>query len=201
MIQNVYTGLPPILQKVKEHGFVIFDDGDYDLNIVGIRNLNSNRDNEFDDKLIVAYKTADIWITEEFIITTDAGAYWLTKPDYKPCAIYKHPQQARGAYKIGLHRGKYEALVQIYPVEFWRDGNKDEHADYNCSQIFKERIGLNIHRSSTRESGSHYVDKWSAGCQVFKYADERGFKRFMWLCKQQIESLGYKSFTYTLIGE
>ena len=201
MIQNVYTGLPPILKKVKEHGYVIFDDGDYDLNIVGIRNLNSNRDNEFDDKLIVAYKTADIWITEEFIITTDAGAYWLTKPDYKPCAIYKHPQQARGAYKIGLHRGKYEALVQIYPVEFWRDGNKDEHADYNCSQVFKERIGLNIHRSSTRESGSHYVDKWSAGCQVFKYADDRGFKRFMWLCKKQIESLGYKSFTYTLIGE
>ena len=91
MIQNFYTNIPPILKKVQDHGFTIFHDGDYDLNIVGVRNLNSNRDNEFDDKLIVAYKTGDLWITEEFIITTDPGRYWLTKPDYKPCAIYKHP--------------------------------------------------------------------------------------------------------------
>lgn len=201
MIQNFYTNIPPILKKVQDHGFTIFHDGDYDLNIVGVRNLNSNRDNEFDDKLIVAYKTGDLWITEEFIITTDAGRYWLTKPDYKPCAIYKHPQQARGAYEIGLHKGKYEALKQWRPVEFWRDSNKDEHADYNCSKVYKEVIGLNLHRASTRESGSHYVDKWSAGCQVFKYADDRGFKRFMWLCHQQIRILGYRTFTYTLIGE
>lgn len=201
MIQNQYFQLPPILKKIQDYGFAIFDHGDYDLNIIGIRNLNSSQDNLFDDKLIVAYKTGDLWNTEEFIITTDAGRYWLTKPDYKPCAIFKHPQQCRGAYKIGLHRGKYEALTQQYPVTFWRDGNKDEHADYNCSKEYRAVIGLNIHRASTKPSGSHFVDKWSAGCQVFKYADDRGFKRFMWLCKKQIESLGYRSFTYTLIGE
>lgn len=201
MIQNEYDTLPPILQKVLDHGFVIFQDGDYDLNIVGVRNLNSAKDNQFDDKLIVAYRKGSIWITEEFVITTDPGRYWLVKPDYKPCAIYKHPQQARGAYKIGYHRGKYKALTQSFAVEFWRDSNKDEHADYNCSQVYKQVIGLNIHRSSTRDTGSHFVDKWSAGCQVFKYADDRGFKRFMWLCEQQIKSLNYRTFTYTLIGE
>lgn len=200
MIQNEYDEIPPILKKVLDHGFVIFQDGDYDLNIVGVRNLNSKLDNQFDDKLIVAYRLKSKWITEEFIITTDPGRYWLTKKDYKACAIYKHPQQARGAYKIGNHRG-YEACVQRHPVEFWRDSNKDEHADYNCSKVYKAAIGLNLHRASTNVSGSKYVDRWSAGCQVFKYADIRGFKRFMWLCHQQIKSLNYRTFTYTLIGE
>ena len=69
MIQNEYDTLPPILQKVLDHGFVIFQDGDYDLNIVGVRNLNSAKDNQFDDKLIVAYRKGSIWITEEFVIS------------------------------------------------------------------------------------------------------------------------------------
>ena len=201
-MKECYEGLPPIIEEVEKHGFKYFNDGNYDLNIIGVRRLNERQHNQFDDYLYVAYTVDGVWMTERFEITTDAGSYWLTKPDYKPCAIYKHPQQARGAYKIGLHRGKYAALVQVQPVEFWRDANKDEHADYNCSQVYKQRIGLNIHRASTRESGSSYVDKWSAGCQVFKYADtEKGFGRFMKLCRLQVENLGYHTFTYTLIAK
>lgn len=201
MIQSTFDDLPPILEKIKkEYGFAIFDHGNYDLNIIGIRNLNSSRSNLFDDKMIVAYLLDGKWITEEFIVTTDPSSYYLMKEDYKPCAIYYHPQQARGAYKIGLHRGKYEALTQYRAVKFWRDGNKDDHLDYK-GEVYKQRIGLNIHRASQRAEGSHYIDLWSAGCQVFKYADKRGFERFMWLCKQQVKSLGYPTFTYTLIAE
>ena len=200
MIQSTFDDLPPIFEKIKEHGFAIFDDGDYDLNIIGIRNLNSSRSNLFDDKMIVAYRLGEKWITEEFIITTDPSSYYLMKEDYKPCAIYYHPQQARGAYKIGLHRGKYKALTQHRAVKFWRDGNKDDHLDYK-GEVYKQRIGLNIHKASQKPEGSHFVDVWSAGCQVFKYADKRGFERFMWLCEQQVQSLGYTTFTYTLISE
>lgn len=197
MIKKKHNGLPPVLKRVKENGFVVFDDGDYDLNIIGLRNLTNPQPNEFDDRLIVAYLKDGEWWTEEATITTDAGRYWLQKPDYKPCAIYYHPQQARGAYKIGLHRGK-TGLRQIQPVQFWRDGNKDEHANYS-GHVYKDLIGLNIHRSSERSGGARYVDKWSAGCQVFKYIDQ--FERFIELCKLQELSLGYHTFTYTLLAD
>ena len=196
MEKRIYNELPPILWTVKRHGFVVFEDDDYDLNIIGIRNVESPSDNRFDDKIVISYRLGAQWVTEEAPITTDPGRYWLTKPDYQPCAVYYHPQQARGAYKLGKHRGKYEALVQIQPVWFWRDANKDEHADYS-GQKQRGKIGLNIHRSSTREGGSAFVDRWSAGCQVF--ADPDDYKRFIELCKLQVETLGYRTFTYTLI--
>lgn len=190
--------LPPILQKVLDHGYVIFEDGDYDLNIVGLRNLSDeNKFNQFDDRIFIVYKRGDIWVEESGAATTDPGRYWLLKPDYKPCAIMKHPQQARGAYKIGNHRG-YKALTQWARVEFWRDGNKDEVINYS-GVVHKDVIGLNIHRSSTREGGSVYVDRWSAGCQVWQ--DSRDFDRMLELCQLQINSLNYRTFTYTLLAE
>ena len=141
----------------------------------------------------------DFWVEEWGPATTDPGSYWLTKPDYKPCAIYYHPQQARGAYEIGLHRGSYTALVQRRPVKFWRDGNKDEHADY-YGVLYTDVIGLNIHRSSTRPEGGQTVDKWSAGCQVWKYAADHA--RMIELCKLQLQHHPtWTKFTYTLIPE
>lgn len=196
MIKQYHDQLPNILNVVKQHGFVIFDDGDYDLNIIGIRNVKNPKDNLFDDEIVIAYRLNEKWITETAAFTTDPGRYWLTKPDYKACAVYYHPQQARGAYKIDLHRG-YKALRQIQPVQFWRDTNKDEHANYEGA-IHKGLIGLNIHRSSTNKGGSTYVDRWSAGCQVFQNNDD--FQRFLELCENQIKSLGYRTFTYTLIS-
>ena len=196
MIRREHEELPDILWVVKKHGFIVFEDGDYDLNIIGIRNVTNPQDNQFDDKIVIAYLEDGKWITEEAAITTDPGRYWLQKADYKPCAVYYHPQQARGAYKIGQHK-TYEALKQIYAVRFWRDGDKDEHAEYSGT-VYKDLIGLNIHRSSLREGGSSYVDKWSAGCQVFQNNDD--FQRLLELCKLQIKHLGYKTFTYTLIS-
>jgi hypothetical protein len=188
---------PDILTKIEEeYGFKIFQDGAYDLNIIGVRNLENNA-NQYDDKLHVCYLSEDgKWREDIFQVSTDAGRYWLEKKDYKDCAVYKHPQQARGAYKVGKHRGKYDALVQCRPVFFWRDGNKDEKADYS-GQVHKGMIGLNIHRSSIHDSDE--VDRYSAGCIVFSKMDE--WKSFMELVHKQKTIMGYHTFTFTLIAE
>ena len=196
MIKEEHDEYPEVLKAVEKHGFLVFNDGDYDLNIIGIRNVKSPKNNQFDDEIVIAYTINGKWFTEKAEITTDPGRYWLQKPDYKPCAVYYHPQQARGAYKIGLHHD-YEALKQIQPVQFWRDGNKDNHADYS-GVVYKDIIGLNIHRSTIKEGGSTFVNKWSAGCQVFQNNED--FQRLLELCKNQINSLGYRTFTYTLIS-
>ena len=199
MIVKHFDELPPILRKVKQHGFKVFSAGDYDLNIVAERKIQGRTDNEFDDVLHIAYLLEGKWIVESGAATTDAGRYWLTKPDYKPCAVYLHPQQARGAYQLGLHRGKYEALVQRKPVLFWRDGNKDAHVDYSSSVAYSDIIGLNIHRASTKNGGSKYVDRWSAGCIVWKHSSDH--ERMISLCKKQVEKQGWHKFTFTLIPE
>ena len=75
----------------------------------------------------------------------------------------------RGAYKIGLHRGSYEALVQRGGrVRLYRDANMDDILDMEPEDISDPTYaGIKIHRASTRDGGSENVDKWSAGCQVF----------------------------------
>lgn len=188
---------PDILKKIEEeYGFKVFSDGAYDLNIIGVRNLENNA-NQYDDKLHVCYLSEDgYWKEDIFQVSTDPGRYWLEKEDYKACAVYKHPQQARGAYKVGMHRGKYEALVQCQPVEYWRDGNKDSKADYG-GEVFKNIIGLNIHRSSIHDSDE--VNKYSAGCIVFSKMSD--WKSFMELVHKQKKTMGYHTFTFTLIAE
>tara|TARA_R100000773_G_scaffold14301_1_gene13069 strand:- start:400 stop:981 length:582 start_codon:yes stop_codon:yes gene_type:complete len=190
---------PKILNKIEKMGYKVFDDGDYDLNIIGVRNLENNP-NEYDDKLHVCYLLKGSWREHIFQVSTDPGSYWLTKEDYKGCAIYKHPQQARGAYMIGKHCGKYDALVQVTPVEYWRDWNKDNKADFeDAGKVHKAKIGLNIHRSTTLDVGSHEVNRWSAGCIVFSRKNE--FDIFMELCRNQVKHLNYRTFSFTLIAE
>jgi hypothetical protein len=188
---------PEILTKIQEeYGFMVFDDGPYDLNIIAVRNLENNA-NQYDDKLHVCYLSEDgHWREDIFQVSTDAGRYWLEKEDYKACAVYAHPQQARGAYQVGKHRGKYEALVQWRPVLYWRDGNKDSKADYG-GEVFKDTIGLNIHRSSIHDSDE--VNKYSAGCIVFSKMAE--WKAFMELVHKQKRIMGFHTFTFTLIAE
>ena len=108
---------PKILDSVESHGFKIFDDGDYDLNIIAVRNLENNP-NVFDDKMHVCFLKNGQWQERIFQITTDPGRFYLQDPTYRDgngVAVIYHPQQARGAYKIGLHGGKYECLRQYQP--------------------------------------------------------------------------------------
>ena len=58
-------------------------------------------------------------------------------------------------------------------------------------------FGINIHRSNPYDQ-SYEINKWSAGCQVFKKVDD--FNTFMKLCRDSAKVYG-PSFTYTLIDE
>ena len=107
------------------------------------------------------------------------------------------PNQYRGAWQIGLHRGKYKALVQRKPVSVYRDGNKNDIYDLKPTSIQNGLFGINIHRSNeawTRNT----IDQYSAGCQVFN--NPHDFLSFLRLCEKQKDKYG-NSFTYTLINE
>ena len=103
-----------IKETVTSKGYRWFESGEYNLNIVGIRNSSTkNRvTNRFDDTITLSYKLNDQWKFHQYDCTTDPGIYWvenLLNPN--GVAILK-PGQYRSSHEIGLHQGKYKALRQ-----------------------------------------------------------------------------------------
>lgn len=178
-------------------GYKYFSNGEYNLNIIGIRNIveGNVQDNTFNDFICVSYKESNHLTKYVWECTTDPGVKALKQPiNAKGCAILV-PGQYQGAYKIGKHKGQYDALVQAAPVKVYRDGNQNDILDFDSKTIDEGYFGINIHRSNPYTE-STIVDMWSCGCQTFKKAAD--FEMFMTLCKKAAEKYG-NSFTYTLI--
>ena len=186
--------LPFILQAVSSLGHKVFTDGDYNLNIIGVRNKDPQPD-AFDDMICCVFKEEGQWVTYSWPVTTDPGNYYLNNPTNVDGTAILVPGQYRGVYKIDMHRGEYPALCQREGVvNVWRDRNKDSILDYGKNET-EGYFGINIHRATSR-GASENVGRWSAGCQVFQSASD--FALFMELCECQ-RSLGFETFTYTLI--
>jgi hypothetical protein len=177
--------------KVKDYKF--FESGDYNLNIIGIRNSDtgSKVTNVFDDLLTVSYKIGEVWHFKKWAATTDPGTKGVKEFHNAQGVARLVPGQYRGSHAIGLHQGKYEALKQAKPVKVYRDANKD--MTYDTKLITEGIYGINIHKAG---ADSTYVENWSEGCQVFKKSAE--FDEFMALVKKAATLHG-NSFTYTLL--
>jgi len=182
---------------MEKKGYRFFESGIYNLNIVGIRR-STVEINKFDDYLLLIYKTSPSnWVIKTYPITTDPGMYWLLNPTNPKGTAILIPGQYRSTWKIAKHQGKYEALCQRKPVKVWRDDNRDRVLDFYSSPEDEGYFGINIHRSNPYTESSQ-VDKWSAGCQVFKKA--ANFKEFMNYCNKSASMYG-DGFTYTLLEE
>ena len=182
---------------VKAKGYAWFESQkDFDVNIVGIRNsaTGARLTNRFDDWMTASFKINGVWQYHIWPCTTDPGITHTVQRLLSPKGVARLvPGQYRSAYQIGLHQGKYSALVQRLPVLVYRDANRD--LTYDTGRMEEGMFGINIHRSSP--SGvSTQVDGWSAGCQVFSSIND--FSRFMRIVNSAREVFGNK-FTYTLI--
>ena len=190
-----------IQNTVEKLGYKYFSNGKYNVNIIGIRNSDTNNKvtNKFDDIITISYKDEDEkWQYHEYKCTTDPGDDWMENPwiDKIGCAILK-PGQYRGSHKLRLHSGKYLALGQKKPVTVYRDNNRDHNYDLDESNTDTGVFGINIHRATALEGKtSTYVNKWSAGCQVIASNDD--WYSFLDIC-QTAREMWENSFSYTLI--
>jgi len=92
--------IPPILQRVKDKGYMTFENGHYNLNIIGVR-TSSRIANKFDDWLHVVFKDEnDNWVNMTFQITTDAGLYHLKNPSRIEGTAILMAGQYRSSHKI-----------------------------------------------------------------------------------------------------
>ncbi len=179
---------------LKESGYVL-NTKPYQLNIVGMRSKSTNS-NRFDDEIHVFYKMPNgKWNYHIYPATTDPGTFWLNNPSYSQGTAILAQGQYKNAYAIGLHKGKYEALVQHKPVTVIRDYDRDALLDFNNGTRQSGEFGINIHRAESSGT-TKYINKYSAGCQVFQNATD--FDEFMKLCEQHRALYG-NAFTYTLV--
>jgi len=178
---------------MRKNDYVIYDKP-YQLNIVGVRNAET-QPNKFDDSIFVFYKDENNnWIDKEYPATTDTGTYWLKNPMSNLGSAMLKEGQYVDAYQQGLHKGEYLALVQAKPVTTYRDYDRDSLFDIFTKET-TGNYGINIHKAG---QNSQDVDKWSAGCQVFQKSND--FADFMDLTTKHRNLYG-NSFTYTLIDE
>lgn len=190
--------LPPILQHAKDMGYEIWDEPNR-LWLFGIRD-KSPQSNSFDDTLGCYYYTEEGgWMSYFWPGTTDPGTYWLENPGRVEGTAILVEDQYLDTWTIDLHRSSYEALCQrAGAVKVYRDANKDDQLDEDPSTIMSGYFGINIHRSSTSGESSQ-VNKWSAGCQVFKRLAD--FNKMMKLAHMQVDKTGIKTFSYTLMKD
>lgn len=185
-------------EAFKKKGYVFFERGDYNLNIVGVRN-DSGKADEFDDNINLFYKIDGDWVVDCYTATTEPGTSILQRPIVKKGTAILIPDQYRGAYKIDIHGGKrkYKAVCQRNaPVKVWRDDNRDRDPDYGGT-VYKGMFGINIHRQWGPDDRD-YTGGVSAGCQVFQ--SSKDFYEFMEICEIAADAYS-NSFTYTLIDE
>ena len=169
---------------VKAKGYKYFENGEFNLNIIGIRNSTTGKKltNKFDDWLTVSYKENGEW---KFFI-------WPATLDNGGGTARIVPGQYPGSHYIGLHQGKYEALKQKAPVKVYRDFNLKDGI-YDESKIESGVFGINIHKAG---EDSNLVSDWSHGCTVLKRIKD--FNALMTTAKKA-KTIQGDSFTYTVI--
>lgn len=197
------SNLASIYQSSFERlGYSFFTNGDYNLNIIGVRNDLGCAEN-FDDKICLFYKIAGSWVMDTYQVTTEPGVSILKMPikevRHKGTAILV-PDQYKSAYVIGWHGSKergHTALVQRGDkVRVWRDNNRDSKPDYHGPEE-DGWFGINIHKHRGSDARVN-TGGVSAGCQVFR--SSKDFSKFMKTCEKSSKAWGNK-FTYTLVTE
>lgn len=193
----MYT-LGQIQAAYRNKGYTIYSKP-FDLNIFGVRSATSESD-KFDDILGVWFHDDKGKIVyHSFAATTDPGKSWLLKPMRSGGTAIMIPDQYKGLYKKGLHKG-YIALEQKSHAKYVRDNNKDTKLDFslyrdvkNRHLVFSDNIKSNIHKAGVF---SKLVGNWSAACQVLQ--KEADFNLLMSFVDKQINAGIGNSFTYTL---
>lgn len=189
--------LTDIIKSAERLGYTI-DKRPNKLNIIGVRNSKATSQDKFDDLLAYfIYDNNGKLVGRVVSGTTDPSTSFLKSPiNLKGAAILKSGQY-KDAYQLGLHRNKYEALVQRKPVEVIRDNDRNALINY-LAPTQTGLYGINIHKSTKGKNNEDIIGKDSAGCQVFR--NIRDFEDMMQLARISKNKYG-NNFTYTLLDD
>lgn len=173
-----------LYQAMQRKGYAV-SLGEGQVNIIYIRGAdqhgrpNKNRINEWSDRrLLLMFRGGQPAVVGNWAATVKPGLPAIRNPLGKAGAAFIEPGQY-SAWRVGIHHGIFgrveEGLVQVAPVKFRRDVNRD--GDVNDEPIVSGMIGLNQHSGSNQP----YVDKASYACLAAQ--SENGHRQFMSVVK------------------
>lgn len=153
-----------ILDRVKQVNGYKCIPGDYW--IAGIQS-KEDRFNEFDDMF---YLFKDNKLVMKLTGTTNAGLTGLKSYhtyNKEGCAVIKTDEWYYNLWKPGKHKSKMRALVQLNPIKYYRDWNKNNIPE-EIGDIKTGVIGINFHTATYTKTNyiANFINGWSTGCQV-----------------------------------
>ena len=191
----VGKSLEDVVYQAESEGYQL-DKRPNKLNLIGIRDAKDTTSLTFDDVIAYFYWDDNGKLQGKVAPgTTSPSKYWLENPMNSAGAAILKSGQYKDTWGIGMHRGKYEALTEKKPVTVMRDDDRNSYLDF-FAPTTTGTYGINIHRASRGKDNVTYIDKDSAGCQVFR--DEADFNEMMSLARISRGIYG-NEFTYTLI--
>ncbi len=188
--------LPQVLLTFGQFGYHV-NTRPFELNLVGVRSPVRTAGN-FDDEILAFWRdAANKWQCFACPATTDPSDYYLQHPYNIAFTRILRAGQYRGAYKMGLHLGRFPALVQAgAPVDALLNTATSKVFTTNNPAYLTGYYGINIHPRQALGASSNRVGKASAACQVPRYkADMDEILRLA-----AIHAARYgNSFDYTLL--
>lgn len=153
---------PPILDRVAARGFLIFERGDYNANLVVER--TSFAPGVYDDWLHLAYRVGGHWVAHQWACSSVPHPTYLEHPiNPEGTATLEGGQHLR-SHRIDWHpypghvdaagrTDATEALVAVRPLPVRRDNDRNRLLTIAGPVVTAE--GINIH-----------AGRYSAGCVV-----------------------------------
>ena len=189
--------LNDIIRAAESKGYTI-DKRPYKLNLIGVRNSAATDQKKFDDQIAYFYYDNNgTLVGKVATATTDPSTYFLNEPMNPKGAAILQAGEYKDTWRIGLHRGKYKALVQVKPVTVIRDDDRNSYINY-FAPTQTGLFGINIHRASLTKNNVTEIGQDSAGCQVFQNASD--FNSMMGMAETSRTKHGNK-FSYILIDD
>lgn len=188
--------LESIILQANSQGY-FFDKRPYKLNVIGVRNPKNTSPLKFEDQIAYFYYDDNGNINGKVApATTSPSVYFLENPMVSAGTAILKQGQYKDSYSLGLHRGKYEALVQSKPVTVIRDNDRNKFINF-FAKTTTGLYGINIHRATVKQN-IQYIEADSAGCQTFQ--NKSDFDDMLKIARKSRDLYGNK-FTYTLIDQ
>ncbi|MBB3952646.1 hypothetical protein [Aureimonas jatrophae] len=190
--------LEVLLTEACEKAGYELDRGEGEINVVYVEGMNEdgspNNDepNVFNDlRCLVGFRDGAPFMVGKWNATTEPGFYYDRD----------HPMRREGAarikfgqykaWRVGMHKGDYEALVQVSDVTVCRDLNRDMERVGDMEHTGDD-FGINQHGGYDRPQGD--IGKASAGCLVGRTM--AGHDQFMALVKQDPRYLADHGYVF-----
>ncbi|NJO64412.1 MAG: hypothetical protein HC836_41465 [Richelia sp. RM2_1_2] len=151
---------------------------------------NENAPNQFNDSRFLVEVNPTPRLIGAWSASIEPGNHYTKQPmKQKGAAQIQVPGQYK-AWRIGKHKGREIALVQVAPVNIIRDYNRNSKVDKGDKKEYSI-IGANQHSGSDQK----FVDNTSAGCPVGRTS--KGHQEFMNYLQQDIDYQADNNFIFS----